>query len=81
MVVIRLARGGRVYMPIYMLVAADSRNQAHSKFLKKLGQYRPSSEEMLFDVKKERIEYWVSKGAQLSDTVKTLLKKSNIALA
>jgi len=81
MVVIRLARGGRVHMPIYTLVAADSRNQARGKFLEKLGQYRPSSEEMLFDVKKERIEYWVSKGAQLSDTVKTLLKKSNIALA
>lgn len=82
MLSIRLSRGGRVHRPVYTIVAADSRNSATGKFLEKLGQYEPQNDEgkTLLDVKAERIGYWVSKGAQMSDTVKSLLKRNKITL-
>lgn len=81
MISIRLARGGRVHKPIYTIVAADSRNPRDGRFLEKLGQYNPSAENVLNSVDAERISYWVGKGAVLSDTVRTLLKKNKIALS
>ena len=80
MISIRLARGGRVHKPVYTIVATDARNPRDGRFLEKLGQYNPSAESVLSAVNTERISYWVGKGAVLSDTVKTLLKKNKIAL-
>lgn len=80
MISIRLARGGRVHKPIYTIVAADARNPRDGRFLEKLGQYNPAAESVLSDVNAERIAHWVSKGAVLSHTVRTLLKKNKIAL-
>jgi small subunit ribosomal protein S16 len=82
MLSIRLSRGGRVHRPVYTLVAADSRRSATGKFLEKLGQYEPQNDKdkTLIDVNAERITYWVSKGAQLSDTVKSLLKHNKVTL-
>lgn len=81
MIKIRLARGGRVHNPIYTIVAADSRRARDGRFLEKLGQYNPSLEEgSLNNVKAERIADWLKRGAQLSDTVRTLLKKNKISL-
>ena len=81
MISIRLARGGRVHKPVYTIVAADARDPRDGRFLEKLGQYNPSAENVLNSVNAERISYWVSKGAVLSDTVRTLLKKNKIALS
>jgi small subunit ribosomal protein S16 len=82
MVVIRLQRGGRTHKPIYTIVAADKRNPRDGRFLERLGQYDPSLEEgkTLNNVKAENIKAWVDKGAVLSDTVRTLLKRNKVTL-
>jgi small subunit ribosomal protein S16 len=80
MVKIRMTRLGRKALPVYSIVATDSRAPRDGQFLEKLGQYNPKSPETLNSVNVEGIKTWLSKGAQLSDTVKTLLKKNNIKL-
>ncbi|MBD64262.1 MAG: 30S ribosomal protein S16 [Halobacteriovoraceae bacterium] len=78
MVKIRLQRGGRTHRPIYTIVAANSRDARNGKFLEKLGQYDPKGEENLKDINTEGIRAWVDKGALLSDTVNSLLKKHGV---
>ncbi len=78
MIKIRLARGGRIHKPVYTIVATDSRSPRDGRFLEKLGQYNPASEEVLSAVKTESINAWLDKGAAISDTVKSLLKKHKI---
>lgn len=81
MVVIRLKRGGRTHMPVYTIVAADKRNPRDGRFNEKLGQYNPAlAENNLIDVKADRIKALLAQGAQLSDTVNSLLKKNKISL-
>ncbi len=80
MVKIRMARGGRKNRPVYTIVAANSRSPRDSQFLEKLGQYDPKAAEGLKSVNVDGIKAWVAKGAQLSDTVRTLLKNNNIKL-
>jgi small subunit ribosomal protein S16 len=81
MVKIRLQRGGRTHRPVYTIVAANSRAARNGKFLEKLGQYNPNAENVLNNVNVEGIKTWIGKGAQLSDTVSSLLKKNGIKLA
>lgn len=80
MVKIRLQRGGRTHKPVYTIVAANSRDPRDGKFLEKLGQYDPSSNEVLKDIKVEEVKAWIGKGAQLTDTVKSLFRKHNVKL-
>lgn len=80
MLKVRMSRGGRRYLPNYTIVATDSRSPRDSKFLQKLGKYDPQSETPLKDINVEGIKGWMNKGAQLSDTVRTLLKKNGVAL-
>lgn len=80
MVKIRLQRGGRTHRPVYTIVAANSRAARDGKFLEKLGQYDPNATEVLKDIKLEEIKAWVGKGAQLTDTVKSLFKKQGVKL-
>ena len=80
MVKIRLARGGRTHKPVYTIVAANSRSARNGRFLERLGQYDPNSAEVLKDVKTEAVAAWLKKGAQMSDTVKSLFKKHGIKL-
>lgn len=80
MVKIRLQRGGRTHRPIYTIVAANSRNARNGKFLEKLGQYDPKGEDNLSDVRVEAVQAWIAKGAQMSDTVKSLFKKHGVKL-
>ena len=80
MVKIRLQRGGRTHRPVYTIVAANSRAARDGKFLEKLGQYDPNATEVLKDIKLEEIKAWVGKGAQLTDTVKSLFRKQGIKL-
>ncbi len=79
MLTIRMQRGGRVHMPIYRIVATDSRNPRDGRFNEILGQYNPHVEgSELIDIKAERIASLVKNGATMSDTVRTLLKKNKI---
>ena len=80
MIKIRLARGGRVHKPIYTIVAANSRNPRDGRFLEKLGQYNPGAPTELINIKTDSIKSWLEKGAQYSETIKSLFKKHNIQL-
>ncbi len=80
MVKIRMSRVGRKNLPIYTIVATDSRAPRDGEVLEKLGQYNPKAAEALKGVNVEGIKAWLSKGAQLSDTVRTLLKRNNVKL-
>ena len=80
MVKIRMTRGGRLNRPIYTIVAVDSRSPRDGRFLEKLGQYDPLIENGMNKVRVEAIAHWMKKGARLSDTVRSLLKKHKIAI-
>lgn len=80
MVKIRMARGGRKNRPVYTIVATNSRSPRDGQFLEKLGQYDPKAAQAIKQVNIDGIKAWLSKGAQLSDTVRTLLKNNNIKL-
>ncbi len=78
MIKIRLARGGRVHSPVYTIVAADSRSPRDGRFLEKLGQYNPKNSEELKNVNTEAISAWLGKGAEMSDTVRSIFQKYKI---
>jgi len=77
MVTIRLARGGAKKRPFYGIMVADSRRSPRGRFIERVGFFNPRAvggEERL-RVDSERVEYWISKGAQPSDRVASLLKQ------
>jgi len=77
---IRLQRRGRKGLPIYAIVAADSRSARDSRFIERLGIFAPKARgaEVPFSLNEERVNHWVSKGAQVTDVVARLLVKHNI---
>ena len=76
---IRMRRMGSNRDISFRVVATDSRWPRDGKSLELLGWYDPKREGVNFNLKLDRIEYWKSKGAQISDTVKSLLKKARAA--
>jgi small subunit ribosomal protein S16 len=76
MVVIRLSRGGSKKTPFFNVVVADSRNRRDGRFIERIGFYNPSASGAAeaLRVDQERVNYWTGVGAQLSDTVKRLVK-------
>jgi small subunit ribosomal protein S16 len=78
---IRLARYGSKKRPFYRIVVADQRFSRDGRFLEKLGTYNPVTDPAQVAVEKEKVEYWLSKGVQVSDTVKSLLKKEGVAVS
>ena len=81
MLKIRMTRLGTNKTPYYRIVVADSRKARDGKYIEQLGTFNPlaSPEEIKVDV--ERAKYWIANGAQPSDTVKALLKKSGYEAA
>lgn len=77
MVVIRLARGGSNKRPFYRLVVADKRCRRDGRNIEQLGFFNPLAVklEVRFSVNAERLAYWVSVGAQMSDRVAALVKE------
>ncbi len=77
MVVIRLSRRGAKKRPFYNVVVTDSRARRDGRFIERVGFYNPvaSGKELEMRLEQERIAYWQSQGAQLSEQVKQLLKK------
>ena len=78
---IRLARGGSKKRPVYRIVATDSRMPRDGRFLEKLGTYNPllakdSEDRVKMDV--ERVQYWLSQGAQPTDRVSRFLEAAGI---
>ena len=72
---IRLKRMGAKKAPFYRVVVADSRSPRDGKFIEEVGYYNPISEPVEIKIDTEKVKKWVDNGAQLSDTVKSLLKK------
>ena len=76
---IRMKRVGTKNTPVYRIVVADSRSPRDGKFIEEIGTYQPLKKGDNFTVNLERANYWVSKGAQPSDTVASMLKKAGKA--
>lgn len=73
MVKIRLTRKGKKKVPFYRIVVIDSKKARDGKFIERVGHYDPRSKEL--NLKRDRIEYWISKGAQPTNTVAKLIAK------
>jgi small subunit ribosomal protein S16 len=79
---IRLRREGAKNRPYYRVVVADSRSPRDGKFIEIIGTYDPKQTGQNSSFNVERAEYWISKGAKPSDTVRSLIKKQkNVAPA
>jgi|SRR3989338_7188994 len=76
MLKIRLARIGKKKQPLYRIIVSESSRDTYGKFLELLGHYNPFSK--VCEVKKDRIEYWISKGAKPSPTLHNLLIDQNV---
>ena len=75
MVKIRLRRMGAKKAPFYRIVVADSRYANNGRFIEEIGAYDPNADENKLTVNMERAQYWIGKGAQPTETVRSLLKK------
>src|SRR5438105_10982739 len=75
-VAIRLRREGALNRPYFKVVVTDTRSPRDGKFIEIVGTYDPKKPGNNSTLKLERIEYWISKGAQPSDTVRSLIKKN-----
>ncbi|HEY4716179.1 MAG TPA: 30S ribosomal protein S16 [bacterium] len=80
-VVIRLRRVGRKNKDIYRVVVADKRFPRDGRFIEEIGFYDPNKDPADIRIKMERVDYWVKKGAQPSETVSSLLKKAKTGTA
>jgi len=78
---IRMKRIGAKNNPVFRIVVADSRSPRDGKFIEELGTYHPLQKGENFKFDLERAQYWISKGAQPSETVGSFLKKARRAAA
>ncbi|MCX7615450.1 MAG: 30S ribosomal protein S16 [Clostridiales bacterium] len=76
MVKIRLRRMGAKKAPFYRVVVADSRYPRDGRFIEEIGYYNPISEPVELKIDGERAKQWIKNGAQPTDTVRALLKKT-----
>ena len=79
MLTIRLARAGAKKRPFFHITVADSRKPRDGRFVERVGYFNPisSGKEARLEINQERIDYWLSQGAQVSDRVLTLIKEKN----
>ena len=81
MVIVRLARGGSKKRPFYSINVCDSRCRRDGRFIERVGFYNPmaAGQAVRLNVNQERLAYWQSQGAQLSETVARLVKEAKAA--
>lgn len=70
---IRLKRIGKIHHPIYRVVVVDSRKKRDGRVIEEVGKYDPNQQPSLIELNSERIQYWLSVGAQPSDAVHRFL--------
>ncbi|HDM09460.1 MAG: 30S ribosomal protein S16 [Deltaproteobacteria bacterium] len=75
---IRLARMGAKKKPFYRLVAADSESPRDGRFLEVLGYYDPMKDPAEVKIHDDKVNYWLSKGAGVTDSARALLKKEGL---
>jgi len=73
---IRLKRLGKIRSPHYRIVVADSRTKRDGRAIEEIGKYHPKNDPSLIEVNSERAQYWLSVGAQPTEAVVALLKRS-----
>ena len=78
---LRLRRMGRKKLPVWAVIAADSRSPRDGRFIEDLGRYFPLEQPARVELNAERIMHWLEQGAQPSDTVRDLLRKDGLMLA
>ena len=78
---IRMRRVGAKNAPVFRIVVADGRSPRDGKFIELIGTYQPLKKGNNFTIKLDRANYWLSKGAQPSETVASFIKKSSKAAA
>ena len=71
---IKLKRLGKIREPYYRIVVADSRTKRDGRAIEEIGKYHPKAEPSLIEVNSERVQHWLSVGAQPTDPVRVLLK-------
>jgi len=77
---IRMKRVGTKNTPVFRIVVADGRSPRDGKFIEEIGTYQPLKKGDNFAIDLERAKYWVSKGAQSSDTVASFIRKASKAV-
>ena len=75
---IRMKRMGSSKRPHFRIVVADQRSPRDGRFIEELGYYQPRTEPTEMKLNAERVQYWVSKGAQPTVSVKNIMKKLGI---
>ena len=78
MVKIRLKRMGAKKAPFYRVVVADSRYPRDGRFIEEIGTYNPMKNPAEINVNGDKAKEWIAKGAQPTETVRTILKKSGV---
>jgi len=78
LVTMRLSRIGSKKRPYYRIVVIDKRRARNGRFLEVVGQYNPIANPVQMEVNAERAQYWLSKGAMPSETVRSILKKKEL---
>ena len=78
MLTLRLQRLGKKKQPTYRLIVSEKKRDTQGVALEVLGTYSPVAKEKKLDLKADRIKYWISVGAQMSDTVNNLLLKNKV---
>ena len=78
MVAMRLTRIGSKKRPYYRIVVIEKRKARNGRFLEVLGQYNPIANPAQVEINSERAQYWLSKGAEPSETVRSILRKKEI---
>ncbi|MDD4067152.1 MAG: 30S ribosomal protein S16 [Clostridia bacterium] len=81
MVKIRLKRVGAKKAPFYKVIVADSRSPRNGRCIEEIGTYNPMVEPSEIKIDAAKIEEWIKKGAQPTDTIKSLLKRAGIVKA
>ncbi|MBR3894945.1 MAG: 30S ribosomal protein S16 [Clostridia bacterium] len=74
----RLRRMGAKKAPFYRVIVADSRSPRDGRFIEEIGYYNPLTEPAEIKIDAEKAKKWIDNGAQPTETVKSLLKKSGI---
>ena len=74
-----MKRAGAKNSPVFRIVVADSRSHRDGRFIEEIGTYQPLKKGNNVDMDLERAKYWVSKGAQPSETVASFIKKAEKA--
>lgn len=78
---IRLRRTGRKNAPFYRVVIVDGRAPREGEYLEAIGQYAPRGGNQALNLKIDRANYWLDRGAQPSDTVRSLLRRAGVLKA